>query len=107
MALLFKPLEPRVHPMSSTTTGPDAGDIGSTKPILARRAALLLFAVVVLMWGSNWAVTKTLVQSISPLWTTAIRSAIATVALFVLLLARGDLILPRRGDVPVIVSVAR
>jgi drug/metabolite transporter (DMT)-like permease len=92
--------------MSSTTTGPDAGDIGSTKPILSRRAALLLFAVVVLMWGSNWAVTKTLVQSISPLWTTAIRSAIATVALFILLSARGQFVLPRRGDVPVILAVA-
>jgi drug/metabolite transporter (DMT)-like permease len=74
--------------------------------MLSRRAALLLFAVVVLMWGSNWAVTKTLVLSVSPLWATAIRSAIATMALFVFLLARGQLILPRRGDVPVILSVA-
>jgi drug/metabolite transporter (DMT)-like permease len=76
------------------------------KHILSRRVALLLFAVVVVMWGSNWAVTKTLVHSVSPLWTTAIRSAIATVALFVFLLARGQLILPRRGDVPVILTVA-
>jgi drug/metabolite transporter (DMT)-like permease len=74
--------------------------------ILSRRAALLLFAVVVLMWGSNWAVTKTLVLRVSPLWATAIRSAIATVALFVVLLARGQLNLPRRGDVPVILAVA-
>jgi len=74
--------------------------------MLSRRAALLLFSVAIVTWGLNWTVTKTLVHSVSPLWTTAIRSAIATVALFVLLLARGDLILPRRGDVPVIVSVA-
>jgi drug/metabolite transporter (DMT)-like permease len=73
---------------------------------LSRPAALLLFAVVVLMWGSNWAITKTLVHSVSPLWTAAIRSAIATVTLFVVLLARGQLILPRRGDVPVILAVA-
>jgi drug/metabolite transporter (DMT)-like permease len=58
------------------------------------------------MCGSNWAVTKTLVESVSPLWTTAIRSAIATVALLLLLLARGQLILPRRGDVPVVLAVA-
>ena len=75
-------------------------------PMLSRRAALLLFAVAIVTWGLNWTVTKTLVHSVSPLWTTAIRSAIATAALFVLLLARGDLILPRRGDVPVILSVA-
>jgi drug/metabolite transporter (DMT)-like permease len=74
--------------------------------MLSRRAALLLFAVAIVTWGLNWTVTKTLVQSVSPLWTTAIRSAIATTVLFVLLLARGDLILPRRGDVPVILSVA-
>jgi drug/metabolite transporter (DMT)-like permease len=58
------------------------------------------------MWGSNWTITKTLVQSVSPLWTTAIRSAIATVVLFVVLLARGQFVLPRRGDVPVIAAVA-
>jgi drug/metabolite transporter (DMT)-like permease len=51
-------------------------------------------------------VTKTLVLSVSPLWATAIRSAIATVALLVLLLARGQLMLPRRGDVAVILTVA-
>jgi drug/metabolite transporter (DMT)-like permease len=76
------------------------------QPLLSRRAALLLFAVVVAMWGSNWAVTKILVRSVSPLWATSIRSAIATVVLFVLLLARGQLTLPRRGDIAVILTVA-
>jgi drug/metabolite transporter (DMT)-like permease len=76
------------------------------KPILSRHAALLLFAVVVAVWGSNWAVTKIVVQSVSPLWASAIRSAIATVALLALLRARGQLALPRRGDVPVILTVA-
>jgi drug/metabolite transporter (DMT)-like permease len=74
--------------------------------LLSRRAALLLFSVVVVMWGSNWAITKTLVLSVSPLWATSIRSAIATVALFVMLLARQQLIMPLRGDVPVILAVA-
>ena len=75
-------------------------------PVLSRQAALLLFAVVVVVWGSNWAVTKIVVQSISPLWGSAIRSAIATAALLALLLARGQLTLPRRGDVPVVLTVA-
>src|ERR1700676_725609 len=74
--------------------------------MLSRRAALLLFSVAIATWGLNWTVTKTLVHSVSPLWTAAIRSAIASVALFVLLLARGHLIMPRRGDIPVILSVA-
>ena len=46
------------------------------------------------------------VQSVSPLWGSAIRSAIASAALLALLLARGQLTLPRRGDVPVILTVA-
>jgi len=77
-----------------------------TDQLLSRRVALSLFAVIVVAWGLNWVVTKTLVQSVSPLWATALRSAIATVTLFGVLLARGQLIIPRRGDMPVIFTVA-
>jgi drug/metabolite transporter (DMT)-like permease len=73
---------------------------------LSRRAALLLFTVVVVAWGSNWVMTKILVASVSPLWAVAIRSAIATVALLTVVLARGQLIWPKRGDVSVILTVA-
>ncbi|MGH6712260.1 MAG: DMT family transporter [Bradyrhizobium sp.] len=72
------------------------------QPHLSRRSALVLFAVIVLAWGLTWPVTKILVQSVTPLWITAIRSAIATVALAILLLVRGEMIVPRRGDLPVI-----
>src|SRR6201999_171641 len=61
---------------------------------------------VVVCWGVNWAITKILVQSVSPLWATSIRTAIATVALFILLIARGQFIIPKRGDVPVILAIA-
>jgi drug/metabolite transporter (DMT)-like permease len=74
--------------------------------VLSLRSSLLLLSVAIATWGLNWTVTKTLVHSVSPLWTTAIRAAIATAVLFVILLARRHLILPRRGDVPVILSVA-
>ena len=77
-----------------------------TDHVLSRRVALSLFAVVAVAWGLNWVVTKALVQSVSPLWTTTLRSAIATVALFAVLLARGQLVVPRRGDLPVIFTVA-
>jgi drug/metabolite transporter (DMT)-like permease len=77
-----------------------------TLHFLSRRTALLLFAFVVVAWGLNWVVTKALVQSVSPLWSVAIRSGVATVTLFVVLLLRGQFIVPRRGDVPVIVAVA-
>ncbi|MBV8924244.1 MAG: DMT family transporter [Bradyrhizobium sp.] len=73
---------------------------------LSRLTAMMLFAVVVVCWGLNWAVTKTIVQSVSPLWATAIRTAVASAALLVLLLARRQFIIPRRGDVPVVCAIA-
>jgi drug/metabolite transporter (DMT)-like permease len=72
--------------------------------ILSRRKALLLFAIVVVCWGLNWVVTKELVRSATPLWAVTIRSGVGTAALFALLLARGQFILPTRGDLPVILA---
>src|SRR5882757_776032 len=95
MDLLFIPVKAMVGGSKSI------GRI-SMQTHLSRRGALLLFAVIVMAWGLNWTITKTLVQSVPPLWTTAIRSAIATVALAALLFARGEMIVPRRGDLPVI-----
>ena len=73
---------------------------------LPRHIALLLFAVVVLAWGSNWPVTKSMVQSIPPLWTAALRSLVASAVLFALLCAQGNLVVPRRGDLPVVFAIA-
>lgn len=73
---------------------------------LSRRTAILLFAVVVLSWGITWPVTKAIVAQVTPLWTSAIRSGIAGVALLALLLARGSLIVPRRGDIAVVANIA-
>lgn len=73
---------------------------------LSPQKAAALFVVVVLAWGINWSVTKELVQEVSPLWTAAIRSAIALVGMVVVLRARGMLIVPKAGDIPVVLSVA-
>ncbi len=73
---------------------------------LSPRAAVGLFAIVVLAWGTNWSMTKQLVQVVPPLWTAAIRSWVALVGLFVILRASGNLIVPDRRDIPVILSVA-
>lgn len=73
---------------------------------LPARAALALFAVVILSWGFNWTVTKLLVQDVPPLWLSAIRSAIALVVLFFLTLATRDLRLPKRGDLAVVFNIA-
>ena len=66
--------------------------------------ALVLLGVVVLAWGTNWPVTKTIVRDMSPLWSTALRCAIASVALASLLWLRGEFIVPKRGDLTVVLS---
>lgn len=73
---------------------------------LSARNALALFVVVVLAWGINWSVTKQLVEAVPPLWTSALRSWIALVALALLLRAQGNLIVPKKADMPVVLSVA-
>ena len=68
--------------------------------------AVLLFAIVVIVWGLNWPVTKIVVEGIPPLWATALRFGIAGVILLVLQLAQGSLIVPRQGDVPIVFGIA-
>lgn len=73
---------------------------------LSPAKAAALFIVVVLAWGTNWSVTKSLVQEVPPLWAAAIRSWIALAALLVILRSTGNLIVPRPADIPVVLSVA-
>jgi drug/metabolite transporter (DMT)-like permease len=61
---------------------------------------------VVLAWGLVWPVNKVVLASLSPLWLLALRSAIATLALFAIAAARGRLARPPRADLPVVVSIA-
>ena len=44
---------------------------------LSPAKAAILLTVVVLAWGINWSVTKSLVQAVPPLWTAVIRSWVA------------------------------
>ena len=68
--------------------------------------ALLLLVVVVFAWGTNWPMTNTIVREISPLWSTTMRCAIAAVVLGLLLWLRGEFIIPKRGDIPVVLSTS-
>jgi drug/metabolite transporter (DMT)-like permease len=60
---------------------------------------------VVLAWGLVWPVNKVLLESVSPLWLMALRSAIATLALFAIAALRGRLAPPPRADLPVGLSI--
>jgi drug/metabolite transporter (DMT)-like permease len=61
--------------------------------------------VVVVAWGLTWPVNKVILESLPPLWMAALRSAIATVALFLIAILRGRLVIPLRHDVPVLLSI--
>lgn len=77
-----------------------------SNPTLSKRAALVLFAIVIFTWGFNWTVTKLILHyGLTPLWTIAIRSAVALPVLLPLLMWRGELIMPKRGDWPVVISI--
>jgi len=78
----------------------------STSEHATRRAGIAALITVVFAWGLVWPVNKVLLETFSPLWVVAARSAIATVALFGIALARGRLALPPRADVPVVLSIA-
>jgi drug/metabolite transporter (DMT)-like permease len=66
---------------------------------------MLYLITVVLAWGLTWPVNKLLLESLPPLWLLALRSAIATAALFAIALARGRLAVPPRADLPVLLSI--
>jgi drug/metabolite transporter (DMT)-like permease len=67
---------------------------------------MIFLITVVLAWGLVWPVNKVLLESLSPLWVMAIRSALATAALFAIALARGRLARPPGADLPVLLSIA-
>lgn len=73
---------------------------------LSRRNAAVLLAGVVLAWGTNWPVTKLIVQDVPPLWATALRCMIAAATLAPTLWLQGAFIVPRRGDLPVVLCTS-
>ncbi len=72
---------------------------------MSKKNSYILFALVVLIWGANWSVIKLLVETVPPIWSTAIRSGIAALALFILQIASKQLIIPKRHDLPAIIIV--
>jgi drug/metabolite transporter (DMT)-like permease len=73
---------------------------------LSTRNAAWLLALIVFAWGTNWPVTRTIVHEVPPLWATAIRCMIAAAGLAPLLWAQGDFIIPKRGDMPVVLCTS-
>jgi drug/metabolite transporter (DMT)-like permease len=69
-----------------------------------RRRDWLLLLSLVLIWAVSWPVIKVGVGQIPPLWYGCLRYAIAAAMLFGLVGARGELTLPPRSDLSLVVT---
>jgi drug/metabolite transporter (DMT)-like permease len=88
--------------LSAPSVDNGRGKAGNTSN--AQIATMLL--IMVLLWGLSWPAMKLLLDYVPPLWGATLRFATAAVCLFGFLAARGQLVLPKRADWPIVASVA-
>ena len=74
--------------------------------LLRRREAIALLAAIAVAWGTSWPVIKAILQELPPMWTTGLRSTIGTAILFAISAFRGTVVLPRRGDISVVLNIS-
>ena len=74
--------------------------------LLRRREAIALLAAIAVAWGTSWPVIKAILQGLPPMWTTALRSIIGTAILFAISALRRSVVLPKSGDIPVVLNIA-
>lgn len=67
--------------------------------------AVILLALLVVVWGGNWPIMKIGLAHIQPLWFCAIRLGLGAASMVALLAPLGRLRLPPRGDWPVMASL--
>ncbi len=73
---------------------------------LTRPAIYLLLATVVLLLGLNWPIMATGLESITPIWLGVFRVAGAFLVILFISATTGNIKLPPRRDLPIIVSLA-
>ena len=76
-----------------------------TSEAARRRRAILLLAVLVMIWGLNWVIAKKSLEFVSPIWVTAFRLVPMCIIFFVVCLATKQLRIPVRADLPIIFSL--
>jgi drug/metabolite transporter (DMT)-like permease len=71
----------------------------------ASNQGIAFLLIAVFGWGLVWPVNKIVLDSLSPYWFSAIRSALGTLALVLISLPGGRLVVPTRADMPVLLSI--
>jgi drug/metabolite transporter (DMT)-like permease len=79
---------------------------GTTASRPSRTTAFLALAAAVSSWGVGWPVNRAILYHLPPLSTVAIRSAIATAALFAIAAGQRRVSVPSRQDLPVLLSIS-
>jgi drug/metabolite transporter (DMT)-like permease len=88
------------HARAALDPGLRRGDDKLMSERHARTSTIIAFAIVSLVWGSTWLVIKYQISAIPPGWTITWRFLVASVAMIVLTLVRGEsLRLGRRGQI--------
>ena len=67
--------------------------------------AVVLLALLVMIWGANWPIMKMGLAHLQPFWFAASRLALGWVSMVAILLPMGRLRLPPRADWPVVISL--
>jgi drug/metabolite transporter (DMT)-like permease len=78
---------------------------GAASKGTAHAQGVVLLIVAIFGWGLTWPVNKVLLESLSPFWLAAIRSALSTLVLLAVAIPGGRLVLPPRSDLPVLLSI--
>jgi drug/metabolite transporter (DMT)-like permease len=79
--------------------------IAATGKATPQTSGFIALAAAVTAWGIGWPVNRAILYHLTPLSAVALRSAIATVALFAIAAAQRRLAVPSRGDLPVLLSI--
>lgn len=91
---------------SNVTTDADTVQPPAGNGLMTQGRAYLLLAAIILLWGANWPIMKVGLQMIPPFWFALSRLAIGAATLFAILAVTGRLVVPRKADWPVVISVA-
>ncbi len=83
-----------------------SGDEPRRERRLTRLAIYLLLGTVVLLLGLNWPIMATGLESITPIWLGVFRVAGAFLVILLISATTGNIKLPPRRDLPIIVSLA-
>lgn len=94
---------PDERPLGSDHPATAGGPLVS-RPVKPALAALLL-GLVILLWGVNWPVMKMVVGQMPPMTFVASRLGLGAVTLVIAAALAGQLRLPHRHDLPVILSI--